>query len=151
MPSFSRHSPFYSAPSIIAVLRNLVEEIWLEKSGSRKVVDQKKKVFLYHKSTFFLVGEKWLARKKIWACRTTFLEPLFYTFLENWLQNKWSNRSFNLRPNFSFEKSRCRLSKRADYRVLFLHNLSKQWAQDAFFITIAFHLNKGLAPLLYDL
>jgi hypothetical protein len=22
--------------------------------------------------------------------RTTFLEPLFYTFLEKWLQNKWS-------------------------------------------------------------
>ena len=38
-------------------------------SGWRKVVDQKKK------SEF----EK-----------TTFLEPLFYTFLEQWLQNKWS-------------------------------------------------------------
>ena len=38
----TRHSPFYSATSIFAVLRNLVREIWFEKSGSRKVVDQKK-------------------------------------------------------------------------------------------------------------
>ena len=30
-------------------------------------------------------------KKKIWVCRTTFLELLFYTFLEYWLQNKWSN------------------------------------------------------------
>ena len=55
--------------------RNLVREIreiWFEKSGSRKVVDQK---------------------KKIRVCRTTFLEPLFYTFLQTWLQNKWSNGS----------------------------------------------------------
>ena len=40
-------TPFYSAPSIFAVLRNLVREIWLEKSGSRN-----------------LVREKWLTRKK---------------------------------------------------------------------------------------
>ena len=33
MPSLSRHSPFYSAPSIFAVLRILVGGIWLEKSG----------------------------------------------------------------------------------------------------------------------
>ena len=36
-------APFYSAPSIFAVFRNLAREIWFEKSGSRKVVDQKKK------------------------------------------------------------------------------------------------------------
>ena len=36
-------------------------------SGSRKVVDQKKK--------------------------SEFAEPLFYTFLEKWLQNKWSSGS----------------------------------------------------------
>ena len=29
-------------------------------------------------------------QKIIWVCWTTFLEPLFYTFLEKWLQNKWS-------------------------------------------------------------
>ena len=43
--------------------RNLVREIWFEKSG-------------------------W-PEKKIRVWRTTFLEPLFYTFLEEWLQIKW--------------------------------------------------------------
>ena len=38
---------------------------------------------------FFLVREKWLPRQKVLVCRTTFLEPLFYTFLETWLQIKW--------------------------------------------------------------
>ena len=46
------HPPFYSVPSIFEVFRNLVREIWFKKSGSansdffsgsRKVVDQKKK------------------------------------------------------------------------------------------------------------
>ena len=44
--------------------RNLVREIWFKKNGSRKMVDQKKK--------------------------SEFAEPLFYTFLEKWSQNKWS-------------------------------------------------------------
>ena len=30
-----------------------------------------------------------MTRKKIRVCRTTFLEPLFYTFLEKWLQIEW--------------------------------------------------------------
>ena len=61
------------------------------------------KVGLYYKSTFFQVGEKWfcklgfffwllekwLTRKKIRVWRTTFLEPLSYTFLEKWLQIRW--------------------------------------------------------------
>ena len=63
----------------------MVREIWFEKSGwpekkggfipeihqksgSRKVVDQEKK--------------------------SEFAEPLFYTFLEKWLQNKWSKAVF---------------------------------------------------------
>ena len=73
-------SPFNSAPLIFAVFRNLVREIWFEKSDlrnlireiwfeksdsrnwfeksdSRKVVDQKKS-----KSTFFQVGEKWFCK-----------------------------------------------------------------------------------------
>ena len=55
-------SPFYSAPSIFAVLRNLVQETWLEKSVSRN-----------------LVQEKWLTRKKNLSLpnhfsRTTFLQ-----------------------------------------------------------------------------
>ena len=75
---------------------------WFEKSGWPE-----KQVNLYYKSTFFQVGEKWFCKlgfffwfeksgwpeKKIQVWRTTFLEPLFYTFLEKWLQIKWlSNR-----------------------------------------------------------
>ena len=52
-------------------------EIWFKKYGSRN-----------------LVREKWLTRKKNWVCRTTFLEQLFYTFLEKCLQNKWSTSFF---------------------------------------------------------
>ena len=77
-----------SATTFLEKCRKVVREIWFEKSCSLKVIDQKKKVGLYYKSTFFQVREKWLARKKIWVCRTTFLEPLFYTFLEKWLQIK---------------------------------------------------------------
>ena len=55
------------------------------KSGSRKVVDQKKKVVLYYKSTFFQVGEKWLrklgffsgSRKVVDQKKNEFEEPLF--------------------------------------------------------------------------
>ena len=61
----TRHSPFYSAPSIFAVLRNLVWEIWFE-------VDV----------AFFRLEKSGWPEKKIWVCRTTFLEPLFYTFLD---------------------------------------------------------------------
>ena len=41
-----RNTPFYSAPSISVVFRNLVQEIWFEKYGLRKVVDQKKGGFI---------------------------------------------------------------------------------------------------------
>ena len=111
-PSTIVYSYFYSAPSIFAVFRNLVREIRFKKSGSanldffsgsRKVIDQKnrwvyainpsfsglRKVILQTR-IFFLVREKKLTRKKIRVCRTTFLEPLFYTLLEKWLQIKWS-------------------------------------------------------------
>ena len=71
--------------------RNLVAEIWLQKSSLRKVVDQKKKVVvLCYKSTFFWFEKSGWPEKKIRVCRTTFLEPLFHTFREKWLQNKWS-------------------------------------------------------------
>ena len=74
----------------------LVQEIWFEKSGWPE-----KKMVLYHKSTFFLVREKWLTRKKIRVWRTTFLEPLFYTFSESRSQNKrssalWINAALQL-------------------------------------------------------
>ena len=93
-PKWSTH-PFILQPRFLQFLeirfqkyglRNLVQEIWFEKSGWPE-----KKVVLYHKSTRNLVHEKWLARKKNWVCRTTVLKSLFYTFLEKWLQNKWSN------------------------------------------------------------
>ena len=88
--------------------RNLVREKWFWKLGFffwfEKSGWPEKKVGLYYKSTFFQVGEKWFCKlgfffwfeksgwpeKKIRVCRTTFLEPLFYTFLEKWLQIKWS-------------------------------------------------------------
>ena len=55
-------------------------EKWFEKSGSRKVVDQKKKVVLYHKSTFFQVGEKWLTRKKNPSLQNHFSRTTFLHF-----------------------------------------------------------------------
>ena len=76
--------------------RKVVWEIWFKKSGSRKVVDQKKKVVLYHKSTFFQVGKKWLTRKK----KSEFAEPLFYSFLEKWLQIKCSKVFLWIRFSF---------------------------------------------------
>ena len=84
-------SPFYSAPSIFAVLKNLVGKIWFEKSGSRKVVFQKKGGFILWIYLFLWFEKSGWPEKNIWFCRTTFLEPLFYTFLEKWLQNKWSD------------------------------------------------------------
>ena len=76
----------------------MVREIWFEKSGSRNLVREKwltrKKVILYHKSTFFQVGEKWLTRKK-----SEFAEPLFYTFLEKWLQIKCSREKNGIGTN----------------------------------------------------
>ena len=104
--------PFILHPRFLQLL-----EIWSEKYGSRKVVDQKKKVVLYHKSNFFKVGENWLIRKKKFEFAEPFfyLEPLFYTFLENWLQIKCSSAQyichFRSRPSTVF----CALStKRVD-------------------------------------
>ena len=68
-----------------------------------------KNVDLWYKPTFFLVNYFSWTRKKIqvWRTfilepdllnkisRTRFLKPLFYTFLEKWLQNKWSNGAQN--------------------------------------------------------
>ena len=62
---WSMHWTIYSATTFLERCRKVVREKWLEKSGSRN-----------------LVQEKWLTRKKIRVWRTTFLEPLFYTFLE---------------------------------------------------------------------
>ena len=65
-------APFYSAPSIFAVLRNLVQEIWLEKSSLRIVVDQKKSWFYTINLPFFWFEKSGWPEKK-----SEFAKPLF--------------------------------------------------------------------------
>ncbi len=67
----------YSATTFVEKCRKVVLEKWFCKLGF-----------------FFLVNHFSRTTKKIWVCRTTFLEPLFYTFLEKWLQIKWSTDLF---------------------------------------------------------
>ena len=80
--------------------RNLVQEIWLEKSGWPE-----KKVVLYHKSTRNLVREKWLTRKKnwfytinpqeIWFKKSGWPEKkvvLYHKFTRNLVREKWLTR-----------------------------------------------------------
>ena len=111
-------SSLYSAPSIFAAFRNLVREIWFKKSGSKNLVREKwfcklwfffwfeksgwleKQVGLYYKSIFFSGLRKVVDQEKIWVCRTSFLEPVFYTFLEKWLQIKWSLGCLNQKEVF---------------------------------------------------
>ena len=71
------------------------------------MVDQKKRWFYTINPHFFRLEKSGWPEKKIRVCRTTFLKPLFYTFLDMWLQNKWSNafwsvlfRSFYVANNF---------------------------------------------------
>ena len=70
--------------------RNVVWEKLFKKSGSRKVVDQKKRWFCNINSHFFRLEKSGWPEKKIRVWRTTFLEPLFYTFPEMRSQNKRS-------------------------------------------------------------
>ena len=65
-------APFYSTPSIFAVLRNLVQEIWLEKSSLRIVVDQKKSWFYTINLPFFWFEKSGWPEKK-----SEFAKPLF--------------------------------------------------------------------------
>ena len=69
--------------------RNLVLEIWFEKSGSKNLVREKwleksgwpeKKVVLNYKSTFFLVQEKWLTRKRKSELQNHFSRATFLHF-----------------------------------------------------------------------
>jgi hypothetical protein len=76
----------YSATLIFAVLRNLVREMWMEKSGSRNLVREKwltrKKCGFIPQIQPFSAWRKVVdQKKKIRVSRTTFLEQLFYTFL----------------------------------------------------------------------
>ena len=68
----------------------MVREIWFKKSGSRKVVDQKKRWFYTINPHFFRLEKSGWPEKKIRVWRTTFLKPLFYTFPEIRSQNKRS-------------------------------------------------------------
>ena len=68
---------FYSGPSIFAVLRNLVQEIWFEKSGSRKVVREKwltRKKCGFILQIYFFSGSRKVVDEKI---KSEFAEPLF--------------------------------------------------------------------------
>ena len=93
MRTWNGQMTVYSATAFLEKCRKVVREKWFEKSGSTKVVDQKKKVILYHKSTFFQVGEKWLTRKK----KSKFAIPFF--------SNHFSRTRF-LKPDFSNQISR---------------------------------------------
>ena len=107
----SQQSLFYSAPSIFAVLRNLVWEIWFEKSGSRNlvreiwfeisgsriVVGQKKRWFHTIDLAFFRLEKSGWPEKKIRVCRTTFLKPDF----SNQISRTWF-----LEPDFSNQISK---------------------------------------------
>ena len=99
-----QHGTIYSATSFLGKCRkvvrdiwfeksgsrNLVQEIWFKKSGQRKVVDQKKGGFIPC-IQIFSGSRKVVDQKK----KSEFEEPLFYTFLEKRLQNKWSITSFD--------------------------------------------------------
>ena len=98
-------------------------EVWFEKFGSRKVVLQTwifffcfeksgwpekkggfiiqihlffrwRKVVLQTRIFFWFKKSSW--PEKIRVYRTTFLKPLFYTFVEKWLQIKWPTGCFLL-------------------------------------------------------
>ena len=72
-PWFSE-SPFYSAPSIFAVFRNLVQKIWFKKSSLRKVVLQTRIFFWFEKS-------RWSEKQ----CHTNFCnQRCFCTYLQFW-------------------------------------------------------------------
>ena len=74
----------YSATTFLESCRKVVQEKWFEESGSRNLVQEKwltiKKVVLYHKSTSFQVGEKWLTRKKNPSLQNHFSRTNFLHF-----------------------------------------------------------------------
>ena len=59
-------------------LRKLGQEIWFEKSGWPE-----KQVGLFYKSTFFLAQEKWLTRKKNPSLQNHFSRTAFLHFSRN--------------------------------------------------------------------
>ena len=78
-------SPFYFAPSIFAVFRNLVREIWFENSGSKKVVDRKKNLSLQN---HFSPARKKNPSLQNHFSQTIFLEPDFLNQISKNCKNR---------------------------------------------------------------
>ena len=70
------YHPFILRPRFFQFL-----EIWFEKSVSRNMV--RKRWFYTVNPPFFWFEKSGWPEKKDWVCRTTFLKPLFYTFLSS--------------------------------------------------------------------
>ena len=87
----------YSRKVLKSGSRKVVREICFEKSGSRKVVDQKKGGVILNPPFFRLDKNGWPEKK------SEFVEPLFYTFLKKWLQIKCSIGC--LKKQTSFKKT----------------------------------------------
>ena len=64
----STKTPFYSAPLIFAVFRNLVQEIWFKKSGSRNLV---REIWFKKSGSRNMVQEIWFEK---YGCRNVVLE-----------------------------------------------------------------------------
>ena len=85
------HWTFYSATSILKKCRKVVLEKWFFKLGFFFLVNtflKPGKMLIYGIKPSFFSGQPLFSNQISW---TRFLEPLFHTFLEKWLQNKWSN------------------------------------------------------------
>ena len=86
------HGTIYSATTFLESCRKVVGEKWLEKSGSRNLVREK---WLTRKKGGFIlrinIFSGW--RKVVDQKKKTILKNHFSrtTFLEKWLQNKWSS------------------------------------------------------------
>ena len=78
-----------------------------------------KYVNLWYKTTFFS-GQPFFSNHISW---TRFLKPLFYTFLEKWLQNKWSNEVLLFFDSTTFSRLGHKLRKKM---FVFLRN----WRQE---------------------
>ena len=104
----------YSATSILEKCRKVVLEKWFFKLGFFFLVNHfsrtRKNLDLWYKTTFFS-GQPLFSNQ---ISQTRFLEPLFYTFLEKWLQIKWSTGNLLLK-----------LTDQISYTVQQLSNLTQ--------------------------
>ena len=115
----------YSATSFLQKCRKVV----LEKCSAKKDFIFWSTIFLqpeqmyphtvWYKTTFFS-GQPFFSNHISW---TRFLKPLFYTFLEKWLQNKWSNEILLFFDSTTFSRLGHKLRKKM---FVFLRN----WRQE---------------------